>query len=153
MTPLASSLLFTMDFPERLAALRKARALTQQALADKVGVHVLQIRRYEAGNSQPTLDVIRRLALALSVSADELVFERTERDPAEELRLQFEAVSRFDDEDKKIVKALLEGLILKNEAKRWMQASEAPESKAKVAKSQTPTKKAARRRTSARAGA
>lgn len=146
-----------MDFPERLAALRKARALTQQALADKVGVHVLQIRRYEAGNSQPTLDVIRRLALALSVSADELVFERAERDPAEDLRLQFEAVSRFDEEDKKVVRALLEGLILKNEAKRWMQAAETTSAKtpaaARATKAGTSVKRSARRRTSARAGA
>ena len=65
-----------MDFPERLAGIRKERSLTQQALADQVGVHVLQIRRYEGGNSQPTLDVIRRLARALHVSSDELVFDK-----------------------------------------------------------------------------
>jgi transcriptional regulator with XRE-family HTH domain len=145
-----------MDFPERLATLRKARGLTQLALADKVGVHVLQIRRYEGGSSQPTLDVIRRLALALSVSADELVFERAERDPAEDLRLQFEAVSRFDEEDKQVVRALLEGLILKHEAKRWRQASEASTAKAaqtsRAAKA-GPARRAARRRTPARAGA
>jgi hypothetical protein len=33
--------------------------------------------------------------------------------------LTFEAVSRFPDEEKKIIKALLEGMILKHEAKRW----------------------------------
>ena len=51
-----------MEFLERLTALRKERGLTQQALADLVWVHVLQIRRYEGGNSQPTLDVVKRLA-------------------------------------------------------------------------------------------
>lgn len=40
-----------MEFPERLTALRKERALTQQALADLVGCYVLQIRRYEGGTS------------------------------------------------------------------------------------------------------
>ncbi len=113
-----TSALFTMEFPERLAALRKERGLTQQALADKVGVHVLQIRRYEGGTSQPTLDVIRRLAIALSVSADMLVFEKDERGPDQDLRFQFEAVSQFDADEKQVVKALLEGLILKHEAKR-----------------------------------
>ena len=83
-----------MDFPERLAGIRKERSLTQQALADQVGVHVLQIRRYEGGNSQPTLDVIRRLARALHVSSDESVFDKEERGPSDEFRLQFEAVSR-----------------------------------------------------------
>jgi DNA-binding XRE family transcriptional regulator len=37
-----SSLAFrAMEFPERLTALRKARGLTQQALADQVGLAVL----------------------------------------------------------------------------------------------------------------
>ncbi len=45
------------------------------------------VRRYEADETQPTLEVIRNMARALSVSADALVFEQTERDPTEELRL------------------------------------------------------------------
>ncbi|MCA3171118.1 MAG: helix-turn-helix transcriptional regulator, partial [Burkholderiales bacterium] len=40
-----------MEFPERLTALRKARGLTQQALANAVNLAVLQIRRYEGGTS------------------------------------------------------------------------------------------------------
>jgi transcriptional regulator with XRE-family HTH domain len=63
----------------RLAGLRKARGLTQPSLAAKIGVHVSQLRRYEAGTSQPTLDVLRQMALALAVSADELVFDPDER--------------------------------------------------------------------------
>ena len=68
-----------LQFNERLAAMRKERTLTQQALADMVGMHISQIRRYESGQSQPTLDVIRNLAVALSVSADMLLFEKDER--------------------------------------------------------------------------
>jgi len=109
-----------MDFPERLAGIRKERSLTQQALADQVGVHVLQIRRYEGGNSQPTLDVIRRLARALHVSSDELVFDKEERGPSDEFRLQFEAVSQLPEEDRKIIKALLDGMIVKHQAKRMV---------------------------------
>jgi len=43
-----------MAFSERLAFLRKQRGFTQQVLADAVNLGVLQIRRYERGNSQPT---------------------------------------------------------------------------------------------------
>ena len=53
---------FAMEFPERLAALRKARGLTQLALAQQVCVTVVQIRRYEGGTSQPTLDMVRKKA-------------------------------------------------------------------------------------------
>ena len=107
-----------MDFPERLSALRKEKGFTQQSLADNVAIHVSQIRRYENGQTQPTLDVIRKLAISLGVSADVLVFDRDERNPREELKRQFEALSQFDDEEIKIAKALLESLILKHNAKR-----------------------------------
>lgn len=114
------ALIVDMGFPDRLAALRKDRGLTQQALADAVPVHVVQIRRYETGKTQPTLDVIRKLAIALSVSADELIFDKDERSPDEDLRLQFEAVSAFDDADKAVAKTLLESLILRHQSKRWI---------------------------------
>jgi len=109
----------TSDFPQKLSSLRKERSLTQQALAEMVGLGITQIKRYEAGTSQPTLDVIRRLAQALRVSADELLFGKTERGPDEDLRLQFEAVSKFTDEEKKAARAVLDGLILRHEARRW----------------------------------
>jgi len=81
-------------------------------------VHLTQINRYETGDSQPMLDVIRRLAIALSVTTDELFFGRDERGPDEDLRLQFEAISQFDAEDKALARGLLEGLILKHQAKQ-----------------------------------
>ncbi len=109
----------TMDFAQRLVALRKERVLTQQALADRVGIHVSNIRRYEAGTSQPTLDVLRNVALALATSADSLLFDEDERGPDDDLRLQFEAVARLDDDEKQVVRTVIEGILLKHEARRW----------------------------------
>jgi transcriptional regulator with XRE-family HTH domain len=53
---------------------RRSRALglTQSALAERAGVHVRQIRRYESGEQQPVLAVAARLAAALDVTLDEL---------------------------------------------------------------------------------
>ncbi|MCG3186408.1 MAG: hypothetical protein IOMNBAOH_00965 [Rhodocyclaceae bacterium] len=132
-----------MGFPQRLAALRKERGLTQQALADRVSVHITQINRYETGDSQPTLDVIRRLAVALSVSADALIFGKDERGPDEDLRLQFEAISQFDEEDKELARGVLEGLILKHQAKQSVLRQAARN--AQPAKAKAPTKRAAAR--------
>lgn len=111
--------LLAMDFPERLTALRKDKNLTQNALAELAGVHVAQIRRYEGGDSQPTLDVIRKLAIAFSISADRLVFDKDERGPDDDLKLQFEAVTRLEPEERKIIKELIEGMIIKYESRRW----------------------------------
>lgn len=107
-----------MEFGNNLIALRKKRGLTQQALADAIKLHVNQIKRYEGGTAQPTLDTLTRLAKALQTSLDDLVFGESERGPIDELRLQFEALGQFDEEDRRIAKALLESLILKHNAKR-----------------------------------
>ena len=108
-----------MDFGKRLAALRKERSLTQATLAERVGCHVTMIRRYEAEETQPTLEVIRKLAMTLNVSADMLVFADHERVPADELLLQFEAVSQLPDDERAIVKEVLDSLIIKYQTRRW----------------------------------
>jgi transcriptional regulator with XRE-family HTH domain len=117
------------DFPQRLAELRKQHSLTQAQLAERIGMHVVQFRRYEAGSSQPTLDVIRKLSTALQVSADMLLFGKDERGPDDDLRLQFEAVSRFKEEEKHVARNLLEGMILMYEARRGRSVSNGGERK------------------------
>ena len=55
-----------MNSPHRLAAtLRKQKGLTQQALAQTIRCSTVQLHRYEAGTSQPPLEVPRKLAKAL----------------------------------------------------------------------------------------
>jgi transcriptional regulator with XRE-family HTH domain len=108
-----------MDFQKRLIALRQQRHLSQQELARAVGVHVTQMRRYEAGSSHPTLEVLRNLAKTLRVSADTLLFDTTERGPDAALRLQFEAITKLDADEKRVVKDVLDALLLKHDAKQW----------------------------------
>ena len=111
-----------MGFPERLVGFRKGKGLTQQALADRVGIHVIQIHRYESGASQPSLEVIKRLALALSVTTDSLLFEEDERGPSDELRLQFEAVQALSDKDKMVIASLIDAYIKKSQIETLLAA-------------------------------
>ncbi len=90
----------------------------QHRLPRSPGAHVTQIGRYESGTSAPTLDVLRNLAVALNVSTDSLIFGDTDRGPDEDLRLVFESASRLDDEGKKLLKAVIEGVILRQETRR-----------------------------------
>src|SRR5689334_1082246 len=108
-----------MHFPSRLIQLRKASSLTQQGLADAAELHVNQIRRYEAGSAQPTLDALIRLAKVLHVSLDDLVFNAHERGPGENLALQFEAVSQLPLSEQSVVKEVLDSLIIKYQTRRW----------------------------------
>ena len=112
--------IIAMNFPKRLVTTRKAQGFTQQSLADAVGMHVNQIKKYEAGTAQPTLTAMIKLAQTFHISLDELVFEEGERGPDEDLRLQFEAISRMTPEEKKIIKALLDGMIIKHQTQQMV---------------------------------
>ncbi len=67
--PRAVAQLAVFDAHYRLALqvfdLRKARRMTQRQLAAKAGMQQAEIRRIEAGNSNPTLSTIAILANAL----------------------------------------------------------------------------------------
>jgi transcriptional regulator with XRE-family HTH domain len=107
------------NFAARLAAVRKQRAMTQQALAGRSGAHVTQIRRYEAGTSAPTLDVLRNLALALNTSADSLLFDLDERGPeTPSLRLRLEALDQLDPDEQANVLAMIEGALLRHQVRQ-----------------------------------
>ena len=108
-----------MPFPDQLAVLRRAKGFTQATFAEACGISLPMVQRYEAGTSQPTLDVIKKMAVALSVSADALIFDPDERGPDDDLRLQFEAVARLDPEERQVVKAVLESMIIRHDAGRW----------------------------------
>jgi len=110
-----------MNLHAKLVQLRKKKGLTQQQMAEAAGIHLTQIKRYESGASQPSLEALKKIAVALSVTTDSLLFEETERGPDEDLRLQFETITRMPKKERQIIRELLEGMIIKYEAQRWQQ--------------------------------
>lgn len=62
-----------VEFGERLRQLRKERNLTQQQLAELIGVKNGVISFYELGDRIPSPAVLRKLALALHVTSDYLL--------------------------------------------------------------------------------
>jgi len=75
-----------MAFSEWLSQLRKERGLTQNGLAELAGVHLTQVQRYESSAAQPTLDVMKKRAIALTASTDWLLFEEDECGPDDKLK-------------------------------------------------------------------
>jgi transcriptional regulator with XRE-family HTH domain len=107
-----------VPFAETLAELRRSRGLTQVALAERARVNISQLRKYEAGGSEPSLSALRRLAVALSCSTDALVFGADPRLPAEEaLRLAFEATAFLDEAERVIVCDLLDAYLARHNAR------------------------------------
>lgn len=118
--PFSPLSLHAMSFALRMIALRRERGLTQQAFADATGIHVQQIKRYEADTSQPSAEALKKIAKCFGVTTDWLLFEEAERGPDEDLRLQFEAMSQLSPEEKEVARAVLEGLLLKHVARQWV---------------------------------
>lgn len=108
------------SFGQRLAALRQERGLKQEELAKKIGVSVTHVGRYEREESQPTLNVLKRMAKVLGVSLDYLVFDEKEGVAAarladKELLEQFEKLMRLSEEDKQTVRNVIAGLVVKSQ--------------------------------------
>ena len=63
----------------RLAEIRKSRGMTQQMLADAVGVWQTTIGNYEAGVRYPNSEMLKKLSSVLHCTVDEIL-----EDPVEE---------------------------------------------------------------------
>lgn len=108
-----------MPFSEKLSQLRKSKGLTQQEMAQKAGVGIAQLRRYEGGKSSPTLEVIKNIALTLGITTDELIFDDNEaslqaRQLDRKLFEQFEMVSKLNPNDRNAIETIIESMILKS---------------------------------------
>ncbi|WP_232512076.1 helix-turn-helix domain-containing protein [Pseudomonas protegens] len=105
-------------FAERLRSLRKQKNLSQNELGQLAELHYTHIGRYERGTSRPSVDTLKRLADALDVSSDYLL-EGASDDAAKakfedrELLRQFQEVEQIPEEDKKVVKTLLDAFLIK----------------------------------------
>jgi transcriptional regulator with XRE-family HTH domain len=85
----------------------------------------------EAGTSQPTLEVLRKLAVVLGVSADVLLFDQDERGRDEDFKLQFEALSALSPKEKQVAKAVLDAMIVKNQVAGALDRVKKPAAKTK----------------------
>jgi transcriptional regulator with XRE-family HTH domain len=68
---------------ENIQFLRKKRNLTQEALAEQLGVSRQTVAKWEAGESAPDLDAAARLSRTFDVSLDDLISTPAEVPPPE----------------------------------------------------------------------
>lgn len=94
-----------MDFGSRLKELRKQSGLTQQQLADRIGVTKSVISFYELRERSPSPDVLAKLSYIFHVSTDYLL--GIERGRTID-------VSGLDDEDIQAVQLIVQRLGAKN---------------------------------------
>lgn len=105
---------------EKIRAARKERGLTQDELAERIGMNGRHLSRIETGRLSAPKRTLLRIAEGLDIPIEELaagVASRLSRpalaDP--ELYEQFQAISRMDEEDRKAVKRILAAMIVKQQ--------------------------------------
>lgn len=103
---------FQSEFGQRLKALRREKNLSQQEVADLIGMHFTNISRYERGLARPNSETLKKLAEILSVSSGYLIEGALEdgvqaRFEDRDLLLQFQEVQTLPEEDKITIKKLL----------------------------------------------
>jgi len=110
---------FAMSIALKLITIRKKMRLTQPQMADLLGIHVNSLKKYETKQTRPSIDVLKKMATALHVTTDSLLFEEHEREPKGGFALQLEAIKEMPDNEQLVVREVLESLIIKSQSRRW----------------------------------
>ena len=90
-----------MNFGDKLKALRTSQKLTQQQLADRIGVAKSVVSYYESGNRYPSYDVLVRIAHIFHTTTDYLLDVKKEK---------VIDVTGLSDEDIAVVRTVAEAL-------------------------------------------
>ena len=72
------------DFSQRITALRKERSMTQDQLAQELGITAQAISKWENGQSYPDIMLLPKLAAVFGVRVDELLGCAPQRDEEED---------------------------------------------------------------------
>lgn len=114
-----------MSFGDNLKKIRADKDISQGELAKMIDVHATHISRYERNLTSPTIDVAKKIADALEVSTDSLIYGSDEQivnnklNDAELLQL-FNKVQQLSDEDISSVKAMLKAFVFQKDLQKQL---------------------------------
>jgi transcriptional regulator with XRE-family HTH domain len=115
-----------MSLGKQIARLRREQDWTQEELAKKLEVHVVDISRWERDKNRPQPRHLEKLAQVLEVPLEELkeangraTAAARVRDP--ELLRQFELAQELDEEDRILLTRFLQALVTKKRMEKVLQ--------------------------------
>ena len=104
---------------KRLAKYRKLQGLSQELLAEKIGLSRKQVVDYETGRVHLNDDMIIRFSLTLHVSADELLglksIKSTDESPELRFTRRLHDLSQLPEDKKRAILKILDDLIRANQ--------------------------------------
>jgi transcriptional regulator with XRE-family HTH domain len=108
---------FFRDLGERIANARKAHGLTQQQLAEALGIAQQTLAHYEGGRSRLPISMLPALAQLLTLSFDELMGQPIhrrgggKRGPMSRLQQQIAEVERLPKTKQQFVSQMLDTVL------------------------------------------
>lgn len=106
--------MFCRALGARIAACRKELGLTQQALADLLGISQQHLASYEVGRRKVAITMLPTLAKILGVAPEELIGESpkaSKRGPASKLQQQMEKITQLPRPKQKFVMDMLDTVL------------------------------------------
>lgn len=98
----------------RIAQLRREQGLSQQALADQLGIAQQTFAHYEVGRARMPVSLLPELAKFFGVGVDDLLGLRNgtgKRGPAPKFQQQIERLGQLPKAKQKVVMEMLEGVL------------------------------------------
>ena len=99
----------------RIASARKAQNLTQQQLADQLGIAQQTLAHYEGGDRCFPASMLPKLAEKLGLTVDELlghdINPKAKRGPAPKLQKQFERINQLPKATQQVLMKMLDGVL------------------------------------------
>jgi len=106
--------IYFKELGARIARSRKARHLTQQAVADQLGIAQQTVAHYEAGRMRVPAFALSPLAEMFGLTVDELLGQEMKpgkRGPMPKLQKQIERISQLPRTTQQVVINMLDGVI------------------------------------------
>lgn len=112
--PMADDKAFFKALGQRIAALRKEAGLSQQAVADELGIAQQTLAHYEVGTARMPVSIVPAFAKLYGVDANDLLGLQSgtgKRGPAPQLQQKIERLSRLPKAKQKFVIEMLDGML------------------------------------------
>lgn len=118
-----------MKLSEKIKLLRKKRGLSQQELADKIGIHITHVSRIENGHYQPSLEVIKKLMDVFEVSADYLLNDDTDsyeiRIKDKSLTERIKLIDTLEKKDRDALSQVIDSMLTKQRMRKVLEETPA----------------------------
>ena len=107
-------------FGDNVKRIRTDKNISQQELADLVGIHSTHVSRYERNMAQPSVEIAKKMAEALNVTVDTLIYGPQDEKAKNNLKdadllNMFTKVQALDKSELAAVKSLLKAYIFQKE--------------------------------------